>query len=247
MAKARSYKLLCPIARALDKIGDRWTLLILRDLHAGPARFTELQKGLTGIAANLLTERLNKLVEDGLAIKLDAGHGTIVYELTDLGRQTSKIIFELAMFGGQFKLEVPPVKPGNLRTVATTLAAAASHVPTKDLSFRAELRVDGEPIDLQVDYGVVKATYAPSETSDLIFTTGYEELLALSEGEIPAEVFLRDHAVIEVRNPGKEADFLVLMTRITELLARQAPDSLFTSNAHQEPGAVASAQYSPSS
>ena len=48
MAKSRSYKLLCPIARALDRIGDRWTLLILRDLHAGPARFSELQRGLTG-------------------------------------------------------------------------------------------------------------------------------------------------------------------------------------------------------
>ena len=57
MAGSRRYKLLCPIARALDRIGDRWTMLILRDLHAGPARFSELQSGLTGIAPNLLTDR----------------------------------------------------------------------------------------------------------------------------------------------------------------------------------------------
>ena len=66
MQKIRSYKLLCPIARGLDRIGDRWTLLILRDLHAGPARFSDLQRGLTGIAANLLADRLAKLVTDGL-------------------------------------------------------------------------------------------------------------------------------------------------------------------------------------
>ena len=71
MAKARSYKLLCPIARALDRIGDRWTLLILRDLHAGPMRFGELQKGLPGTAANLLTERFNKLVAAGLVSKVE--------------------------------------------------------------------------------------------------------------------------------------------------------------------------------
>ena len=50
MAGRRRYKLLCPIARALDRVGDRWTLLILRDLHAGPARYSDLQNGLAGIA-----------------------------------------------------------------------------------------------------------------------------------------------------------------------------------------------------
>ena len=62
MSKARNYRLLCPIARALDRVGDRWALLILRDLHAGPARFNELLEGLTGIASNLLTNRLEELV-----------------------------------------------------------------------------------------------------------------------------------------------------------------------------------------
>ena len=54
MPKHRTYKLLCPIARALDKLGDRWTLLILRDLHAGPARFGDIAQGLPGLASNLL-------------------------------------------------------------------------------------------------------------------------------------------------------------------------------------------------
>ncbi|MEP2704209.1 MAG: helix-turn-helix domain-containing protein [Roseibium sp.] len=218
MAKARSYKLLCPIARALDRIGDRWTLLILRDLHAGPARFSELQRGLTGIAANLLTERLGKLVDDGLIIRDDGGHGTMVYELTDLGRQTGTLIFELATFGGQFKPEVEPVKPGNLRTVATTFGQAANRVSMDGMNFRASLQVDGENIDLHVHDGEAHATYAPSPSPDLIFTTSYTDLLALSEGELSPDIFARDHAVLDVYTPGKDQEFMALMGRIVELL-----------------------------
>ena len=65
MTRKRPYQLLCPIAQALDVVGDRWTLLILRDLHAGPARFQQLQEGL-GIATNLLTTRLAELTESGM-------------------------------------------------------------------------------------------------------------------------------------------------------------------------------------
>lgn len=219
MTKVRSYKLLCPIARALDRIGDRWTLLILRDLHAGPARFSELQRGLTGIAANLLTERLGKLVDDGLIIKDDGGHGTMVYELTDLGRQTGTLIFELATFGGQFKPEVAPVKPGNLRTVATTLGQAAKRVSTEGLAFRAALQIDGENIALQVHDGVVQVTYAPSPSPDLILTTSYTDLLALSEGELSPDVFAKDHAELDVITPGKEQEFITLMGQIVQLLS----------------------------
>jgi hypothetical protein len=64
----RSYNLLCPISRALDHIGDRWTLLILRDLYAGPARFKDLQTGLAGIASNLLSDRLHALEASGFTV-----------------------------------------------------------------------------------------------------------------------------------------------------------------------------------
>ena len=66
MASKRSYHLLCPIARGLDRVGDRWTLLVLRDLHAGPARFKDIQEGLPGLASNLLTTRLRRLQEENV-------------------------------------------------------------------------------------------------------------------------------------------------------------------------------------
>lgn len=80
MTAKRRYRLLRPIARALDAVGDRWALLIVRDLHAGPARFHDLETGL-GIATNLLSTRLTELTEAGLIEKSTAvGRG--VYQLT---------------------------------------------------------------------------------------------------------------------------------------------------------------------
>lgn len=218
MAKSRSYKLLCPIARALDRIGDRWTLLILRDLHAGPARFTDLQQGLTGIAANLLAERLAKLIDDGLARKAAASHGTSVYELTDIGNQTSDIIFDLAMFGAQFEPENEVILPGNLRTVATTMGAAAKRVASPDMSFNAAIVVDGEQMYLRVNGTDVEMRYEDCREPDLIFSTDYSALLSVTEGEIDPAVFANKYSKLEVLLPGKEIEFMELMSGIVSLL-----------------------------
>ena len=67
--------------------------MILRDLHAGPARFSDLQTGLKGIAANLLTDRLNQLIGDGLVEKRDGPYGAALYALTALGRETRELLF----------------------------------------------------------------------------------------------------------------------------------------------------------
>ncbi|WP_170393404.1 winged helix-turn-helix transcriptional regulator [Ruegeria arenilitoris] len=218
MTKNRSYKLLCPIARALDRIGDRWTLLILRDLHAGPARFSDLQRGLTGIAANLLTDRLAKLVGDGLVVKTEGAHGTSVYELTDLGEKTSDIIFELAMFGARFAPEEELVTPGNLRTVATTIGAAAKRVATPELNLDASFVVDGEQMHLSVHDGRAKMIYAPCPEPDLILSTGYLDLLAVSEGDLTLDEFVRGRCELRVLTQEKERGFVELMTNIVALM-----------------------------
>jgi DNA-binding HxlR family transcriptional regulator len=212
MAKARSYKLLCPIARALDRIGDRWTLLILRDLHAGPMRFGELQKGLPGIAANLLTDRLNKLVADGLVSKEES------YALTSLGARTLDVLFELAVFGAAFEPEGPVIKPGNLRTVVTTLLAAARRAELGGMALRVGLIVDGELMQLDVADGVASARYGTHEAPDAVLTTGYEDLLAVSEGGIPMEAFIGTRAEIQVFTPGVESAFSQMMGAVMAAL-----------------------------
>lgn len=212
MAKARSYKLLCPIARALDRIGDRWTLLILRDLHAGPMRFGELQKGLPGIAANLLTDRLNKLVADGLVSKEES------YALTPLGARTLDVLFELAVFGAEFEPKGEVVKPGNLRTVVTTLLAAARRAELGDMALRVGLVVDGEMMQLDVADGAVRASYGAHDVPDVVLATGYEDLLAVSEGDLPVEAFVGTRAEVQVVTPGAEGAFAQMMGAMMAVL-----------------------------
>jgi DNA-binding HxlR family transcriptional regulator len=212
MVKIRSYKLLCPIARGLDRIGDRWTLLILRDLMAGPARFSDLQRGLTGIAANLLTDRLNKLLADGLIAKADGAHGAALYELTELGAKTRDILFDLALFGGQFPPEGDVVEPGNLRTVAVTLGAACQRVVTDAYDLETSFVVDGQPMALVARNGKATMLYQAAETPEVIVNTSYGALLAASEGEIGLDEFVSDHCQMEIRTPGKEAELFTLLT-----------------------------------
>lgn len=211
MAGPRRYRLLCPISRALDRIGDRWTLLILRDLHAGPARFSDLLKGLQGIASNLLSDRLRQLAEDGLVAKREAEFGVAVYELTALGRRSREILFELAMFGGRFAPDEEVRRPGNLRTIAVTLEAAAQKVVTPELSFEAEIVVDGEPFTLAVADGRATMRASAATSPDVVLTTSYEPMIAASEGEMSLEDFAANHARVVVHTPGKEAELMSLL------------------------------------
>lgn len=220
MPNRRSYKLLCPISRALDRVGDRWSLLILRDLLAGPARFSELQRGLVGIAANLLTDRLATLKEDGLIAQTESDHGVTVYRLTPLGERSSDIIFELARFGAAFPPVGKVVKPGNLRTVATTLGAAANRVATPELDFDAVLVVDRESIALSVANGVARAEYRAETDADLILETSYSALLDLTEGRLSAEEFQNHHSKLDVRSPEKLYKFNALLSGILAELRR---------------------------
>lgn len=106
----KSYGQLCAVARALDVVGDRWNLLIVRELLIrGNARFTDLESGLPGIAPNLLTHRLRDLVRDGV-VRRDAVAGQAsgrVYRLTERGRALEGVIRELLKWGAPTVPEAP--------------------------------------------------------------------------------------------------------------------------------------------
>jgi DNA-binding HxlR family transcriptional regulator len=99
--RRRTYDQYCPLACALDLIGERWTLLIVRDLIAGPKRYTDLRRGLPGLATDLLTERLRALEDAGVLRrrKLPPPAAATVYELTERGRELEPAVFGLARFG----------------------------------------------------------------------------------------------------------------------------------------------------
>src|SRR5262249_17787645 len=99
--RKRLYDLPCPIANALDVIGDRWTLLILRDLFLGPRRSRDLQDALAGIPPTLLTARLRLLETEGVLIRQIYSDSPLRadYELSAKGRELADVMMALARWG----------------------------------------------------------------------------------------------------------------------------------------------------
>jgi DNA-binding HxlR family transcriptional regulator len=109
-----SYEQLCPLAYSLDLVGERWTLLIVRDLTDGPKRYTDLSRGLPGLATDLLTERLRRLEEAGAVRRrrLPPPAAAAVYELTERGRELVPAVLALAQFGvGLIAADPDPPSP----------------------------------------------------------------------------------------------------------------------------------------
>lgn len=222
MSRPRRYQLLCPIARALDRVGDRWTLLILRDLYAGPARFSDLKTGLDGMATNLLTSRLKQLVAHGLVTQRRAEFGVRVYELTGLGRKARDLLFELARFGGRFPPDDDIRPPGSLRTIAVTLEAACQRVVTPELDFVAVLDVDGERFTLTARSGSVTVRAGAADAPDVEIFAEYAPMVAASDGRMPLEDFTANHMRIMGRTPGKDAEAVRLLSSAMSRIAGSA-------------------------
>jgi DNA-binding HxlR family transcriptional regulator len=107
----KSYQQYCSVARALDMVGDRWVLLIVRELLAlGPSRYSDLKRGLPGIATNLLADRLKAMEAEGLVERHDAPApvGATLFQLTDRGRELQGVVVALARWG----LELMTSGPG---------------------------------------------------------------------------------------------------------------------------------------
>jgi DNA-binding HxlR family transcriptional regulator len=107
--KRHPYDQWCPDARALDLVGDKWTLLIVRDLASGPRRFVELQRVLPGISTEQLRSRLNRMVADGMLTRRRYREvpPRVEYELTERARQLMPVLGELARWGYEWAWGAP--------------------------------------------------------------------------------------------------------------------------------------------
>src|SRR5258706_120419 len=106
MTDRRSYGDPCGIARALDLVGERWALLVVRELVLGPKRFTDLRDGLPGLSPDVLTERLRDLEQAGIVRRrtLAPPAGSRVYELTGWGRELEPVLVALGRWGSRIAL-----------------------------------------------------------------------------------------------------------------------------------------------
>jgi DNA-binding HxlR family transcriptional regulator len=186
----RSYNQLCGLAYALDVVGERWTLLIIRELYAGPRRFKDLLDGLPGISTNLLTDRLKGLEQQGMLIRrtLPAPAASTVYDLTPLARALEPALLELGKWGAQF---VPPldeeIEPLHLGSYALTHKTFFRSAAAQGIDETYEVRVDGEVLQVRVRDGDAHVQQGDALAADAVFTTRMRVYMGLLAGKIAPE------------------------------------------------------------
>ena len=176
-AGRRSYEQYCAVAKALDVIGERWTLLIVRDLvHLGPRRYTDLLEALPGIGTNLLAARLRTLEEAGVIRRrrLPPPAGTVVYELTEMGRGLEPAVIAIGRWGGQFMAERQDCDVFFPTGHISGMRAVFDPVRAGDLSIDAELRIGGEPLAVRIHDGKLDARQGAAGQPSLVVEMGLE-------------------------------------------------------------------------
>lgn len=182
--RRKSYEQMCTVAAALDVVGDRWTVLLLRELLGGPARFQDLKDGLPGVATNLLSDRLRRLESDGL-IRRSEGSPAL-YSLTDRGAQTRALVEALGLWGATIPRVTPPIHERSVRALAVALQAIlvrTSDQPNQRTVIELEIDGDHAEVTLGPTPAVVARPAAEAHARVRSTTTDMSDLLA---GRMPA-------------------------------------------------------------
>jgi DNA-binding HxlR family transcriptional regulator len=178
MTGVRSYGDPCGIARALDAVGERWSLLVVRELLLGPKRFTDLRAAL-GASPNVLSQRLAELEASGVVEKLGAGGAQ--YGLSDFGRDLRPILLQLGRWGARSAHR--PV--GELSVDALIIALEATFDPKRALDLRAtvELRLGDQRFSVAVENGGIAVSRGAPPRSDAVIETDPATLRAVAFGK----------------------------------------------------------------
>ena len=165
----RSYEHYCAIAKALDLIGERWTLLIARELLDGPKRYTDLLAGIPGIATDMLAARLKSLEEAELVERrtLPPPAASAVYELTPHGRKLESTLRELAIFGASF-LERRKGETFRIQWLAFPLRMMFRPERAQGQKLVIQFETNGEVLHVRVEDGAISTDLGPAEAPDVV-------------------------------------------------------------------------------
>ena len=176
------------MARALDLAGDRWTLLIVRELVPGPRRFTDLIDGLPGISRNLLTERLRALEHDGIITRqeLPPPAARHVYELTDDGRDLAHLTAPLIAWGARHLGDRKPTEGFRARWAAVGMAALADREAAEGVRETYQYLVGGSAFHFTVDDGSIQVRDGRAQDPAAALTTDEETWADIVSGKTTA-------------------------------------------------------------
>ncbi len=182
------YQQYCGAARALDVVGDRWTLLIVRELLLGPRRFTDLIDGLPGISRNLLTERLRTLEQDGVISReeLPPPAARQVYELTADGRDLAAAMIPLVAWGARRLGDRKPGESFRPHWAALAMITFADRDAAKGVEETYQYVVGGTPFHFTVSDGSVQLTYGQAADPAVTLTTDGDTWADMASGKTTA-------------------------------------------------------------
>jgi DNA-binding HxlR family transcriptional regulator len=207
-AVVKRYGQYCPVAHALDQVGDRWELLVVRELMLGQRRYTDLADALPGIGSNILASRLRDLESAGIVrkTKLPPPWAVTVYELTEHGRALEPVLRSLARWGAR-TLGVPdPGDCWSMYAVHVRFRPEAAVDGSYEIHF-----VDGETISMEVADGTLVARKLPADAPDLVVETHPEALHALVQGVVSMPAALADGRITILVGSEQELAALVAM------------------------------------
>ena len=172
MASLRTYGDGCGIAHALDLVGERWALLVVRELLLGPKRFTDLRGGLPSASTNVLSQRLRELEQAGIVHrrKLPPPAGSSVYELTHWGRELKPIVLSLGTWAVRSPT-FPEGAPVGTDSVVLALGTFFDADAAGDLDARYELRLGDNTFHVHVGDGAIALDRGPAAAPDAIIET----------------------------------------------------------------------------
>ncbi len=183
----RSYGQFCGLARALELVGERWALLIVRDLLVGPRRFTDLRQGLPRIPTNVLSERLKELEHAGVVRRrlLPRPAASVVYELTEYGSQLDDAVMRLGLWGAQSLGEPGPDEIITSDSMTMALRSTFQPEAARGVHVRYELRLGPIVLHARVADGTLAVGEGPLEDADLVIEAG-PGIKAVLAGELSA-------------------------------------------------------------
>lgn len=191
----KSYGQWCAVAKALDVVGERWSLLLVRELFDGPKRYSDLLDGSPGISTDVLAARLRDLEAEGVIARrtLPAPAASKVYELTERGRQLGPVVVELAKWGMELLGEKDDDEEFRPQWLATGLRGMLRPSRAKDVTLDVDFELgSGSTVRIHIENGRLLADPDPSRSADVVVRSALSILAALADGSLPVDDALAD-------------------------------------------------------
>ena len=199
------YPQLCALARAAELVGERWTLLVVRELRQAPRRFGDLRARLDGLSASVLAERLGRLEEAGLVQRrvLEPPAASAVYELTADGHALEPALLALTRWGMRLLLPPRARERVDAEWLRLALQACARRTGSPAVALRLRVRAGRTDVPLHIEGGPggTRVVDEPSRPPDVTVTADARTALALVTGRLPPAAASRDRTVRIDGNP----------------------------------------------